>query len=216
MFERLTEVKDCLERLSAHHAHPQLVQLQQGLLAALQMAQTDYTLLRQAADWLEHIADLLDPAEKPLRSADQVQKTLFGYLETIQTISDKPASPTPSPRPVFCRHPRLSYQQRRESDSATNRRPFVRRGLTCRIIQRRGLGIAHRPAFTRYTPIASRPIRKNDNEFSSTVIVSDCIPVLQNAHLQLAKLEQRWANSRLSDQSKLCRTLFVTAHAFAG
>ena len=89
MFERLTEVKDCLERLSAHHAHPQLVQLQQGLLAALQMAQTDYTLLRQAADWLEHIADLLDPAEKPLRSADQVQKTLFAYLETIQTISDK-------------------------------------------------------------------------------------------------------------------------------
>lgn len=30
MFERLTEVKDCLERLIAHHSHTQLMQLQQG------------------------------------------------------------------------------------------------------------------------------------------------------------------------------------------
>ena len=89
MFERLTEVKDCLERLSAHHSAPQLVQLQQGLCAALQLVQPNYRLLRQTADWLEQIADLLDPAEKPLRSADQVQKTLFAYLKEIESLSNQ-------------------------------------------------------------------------------------------------------------------------------
>ena len=88
MFERLTEVKDCLERLMAKHSHPELAQLQQGLQVALQAAQTDYTRLRQAADWLEQIADLLDPEEKPPRSADQVQQALFDYLQRIQPISE--------------------------------------------------------------------------------------------------------------------------------
>jgi hypothetical protein len=88
MFERLTEIKECLERLMAKHSHPQLAQLHQGLQSALQAAQTDYTLLRQAANWLEQIADLLDPEEKPQRSADQVQQALFAYLQTIQPISE--------------------------------------------------------------------------------------------------------------------------------
>jgi hypothetical protein len=87
MFERLTEVKHFLERLSAHHEHPQLMQLQHGLLAALQIVQTRYMLLRQTADWLTQIADLLDPAGKPPRSAVQVQKALFDYLEQIKIIS---------------------------------------------------------------------------------------------------------------------------------
>ena len=88
MFERLTEVKDCLERLMAKHSHPQLAQLHQGLQAALQAAQTDYTRLRQVADWLEQISDLLDPEGKPQRSADQVKQALFAYLQNIQTISE--------------------------------------------------------------------------------------------------------------------------------
>jgi hypothetical protein len=73
MFERLTEIKNLLERLSAHHEHPQLAQVQQGLRMALQIVQTNYTLLRQAADWLAQIADLLDPTGKSSRSAAQVQ-----------------------------------------------------------------------------------------------------------------------------------------------
>jgi hypothetical protein len=89
MFERLTEVKDCLEKLMAKHSHPQLAELLKGLQTALQAAQTDYTRLRQAADWLEQIADLLDPAEKPSRSADQVQQALFAYLQSIQPTSEK-------------------------------------------------------------------------------------------------------------------------------
>ena len=89
MFERLTEVQDCLERLMAKHSHPELAQLQQGLQAALQVAQIDYTRLRQAADWLEQIANLLDPTEKPSRSADQVQQALFSYLQGLQPTSEK-------------------------------------------------------------------------------------------------------------------------------
>jgi hypothetical protein len=88
MFERLTEIKNLLERLSAHHEHPQLAQVQQGLRMALQIVQTNYTLLRQAADWLEQIADLLDPTGKSSRSAAQVQQTLFAYLEQIKIISN--------------------------------------------------------------------------------------------------------------------------------
>jgi hypothetical protein len=84
MFERLTEVKNCLERLIAHQATPQLLELQLGLQTALQTAQADYTDLRQAANWLEHIADLLDPEGCPARSGDQVRQNLFAYLETIK------------------------------------------------------------------------------------------------------------------------------------
>ena len=90
IFERLTEVKDCLERLIAHHSHPQLALLLQGLCVSLQRVQTNYMLLRQATDWLEHIADLLDPAGKPPRSAEQVQETLFAYLQEMKTISHRP------------------------------------------------------------------------------------------------------------------------------
>jgi hypothetical protein len=84
MFERLTEVHDCLTRLITVHSTPPLTVLQQGLHTALQSAQADYTDLRQAADWLEHIADLLDPDNHPPRSGEQVQRDLFSYLHDIQ------------------------------------------------------------------------------------------------------------------------------------
>ncbi|MEK7742035.1 MAG: transposase [Nitrospirota bacterium] len=219
MFERLTEVKDCLERLSAHHAHPQLVQLQQGLLAALQMAQTDYTLLRQAADWLEHIADLLDPAEKPLRSADQVQKTLFAYLETIQTISDK----QPGLQPFFQTLQKTTFNyapglfhcydipdlprtnNARESDFRDLNRRLLRttgqKGLTRRIIQRSGAWeLLHRPASLQDTILAfNRVAPHNFKEERQRIFQHrDRFRLhtrsAKQSHLQLAKLEQRWAN----------------------
>ena len=84
MFERLTEVKDCLKRLITQYPDPGLEQLYQGLQTALQTAQVDYTDLRQAADWLGGISALLDPQGKPTRSGAQVKHELTAYLEEIQ------------------------------------------------------------------------------------------------------------------------------------
>lgn len=87
MFERLTEVGACLNTLIQHRTDSRLVQLQQGLHTALLSVQSDYTELRQAADWLEHIADLLDPEGKPARSGREVRQALFAYLDEIQPES---------------------------------------------------------------------------------------------------------------------------------
>jgi hypothetical protein len=83
MFERLNEVKNCLTTLITHYPEPQLVLLYQGLQAALQSVQTEYTDLRQAADWLQAIAHLLDPDDQPPRTGIEVRQELFTYLDTI-------------------------------------------------------------------------------------------------------------------------------------
>lgn len=219
MFERLTEVKDCLERLIAHHAHPQLVQLQQGLLAALQIAQTDYTLLRQAADWLAHIADLLDPAEKPPRSAAQVQQALFAYLEQIKIISKS----KPDLQPFFktIQKTTISYapglfhcydmpglprtNNDRESDFRDLNRRLLRttgqKGLTRRIIQRSGAWeLLHRPASLQDTILAFNRVAPQDFKEERQRLCQHRnrfrlhTRSAKQSHLQLAKLEQRWAN----------------------
>lgn len=219
MFERLTEVKDCLERLSAHHAHPQLVQLQQGLLAALQMAQTNYTLLRQAADWLAHIADLLDPAEKPPRSATQVQQALFAYLEQIKIISKRKPDVQPffktiqkttisyAPGLFYCYDmpglPRTNND--RESDFRNLNRRLLRttgqKGLTRRIIQRSGAWeLLHRPASLQDTILAFNHVAPQDfkEERQRLRQHRDRFRLhtrsKKQSCLQLTKLEQRWAN----------------------
>jgi hypothetical protein len=87
MFERLTEVKTCLDVLIHHRTDARLARLCQGLQAALLSAQPDYLKLRQAADWLKHIADLLDPQGNPDRSGAQVERDLFAYLDDIQRES---------------------------------------------------------------------------------------------------------------------------------
>jgi hypothetical protein len=99
MFERLTEVKTCLDTLIGHRSEARLVELRQGLHTALLAIRSDYTQLRQAADWLEHIRHILDPEEKPDRSGAQVQQELFAYLDDIQRESQ------PSP------HLRRFYQK---------------------------------------------------------------------------------------------------------
>jgi hypothetical protein len=91
MFTRLTEVKECLEHLIVHHSTPQLLTLQRGLHTALQSAQAIYTPLRLSADWLEHVANLLDPDNHPPRSGDQVRQDLFSYLEAVQ--ASRPPDP---------------------------------------------------------------------------------------------------------------------------
>ena len=86
MFVGLSEVKACLERLIAHHATPQLLALHHGLQTALRSAQATYSILREAANGLEHIATLLDPEYKPGRSGEQESQDLFAYLAKIQSI----------------------------------------------------------------------------------------------------------------------------------
>jgi hypothetical protein len=87
MYERLTEVRTCLDTLLAHRREQRLVELQRGLLHALTAAQHDYSELRLAADWLEDIADLLDPEGKPTRSGAQIRQDLFSFLDDIDLES---------------------------------------------------------------------------------------------------------------------------------
>ena len=87
MFERLTEVRTCLDALLGHRMDSRLVELRRGLHDALSSVHQDYTELRQAANWLEHITDLLDPEGKPDRSGAQVQQELSVYLQNIDQES---------------------------------------------------------------------------------------------------------------------------------
>jgi hypothetical protein len=87
MFERLTEVATCLDRLIQPHVDARLVQLRQGLRQALEKVRPDYTNLRQAADWLHHMEDVLDPQGKPARSAEDVHTELWDYLDRIHDES---------------------------------------------------------------------------------------------------------------------------------
>jgi hypothetical protein len=156
MFERLTQVKTCLNTLIAHRSDSRLVQLRQGLHTALLTVGSDYTELRQAADWSEHIRHILDPEEKPDRSGAQVQQQLFAYLDDIQRESQ----PSPHLRRFYQKiyQTSLNYtpglfhcydvpglprtNNDRESEfRALNRRLLAttgQKGLVKRIIQREG------------------------------------------------------------------------------
>jgi hypothetical protein len=84
IFVGLSEVMECLDRLTVHHSTPQLLALHHGLQTALQSAQATYSVVHEAANWLEHIATLLDPEQTPTRSGIQVRQDLFAYLIKIQ------------------------------------------------------------------------------------------------------------------------------------
>jgi hypothetical protein len=87
MFERLQEVQRCVEQLIRHDPEPRLVKVCAGLRRALQAVRRDYTPLRQAADWLAQIADILDPDGKPSRSGAEVQAEWQKFLDQIDTES---------------------------------------------------------------------------------------------------------------------------------
>jgi hypothetical protein len=87
MFERLNEVAAGLDTMINQFPDDRLLVVRQGLRQALLSTQSDYTDLRQAADWLTHISDLLDPENKPQRSGQEVQEALFAYLDEIQEQS---------------------------------------------------------------------------------------------------------------------------------
>jgi hypothetical protein len=87
MYERLTEVSDCLGEMIAHAPSACLAQLQQGLDQSLTMFKTDYLNLSQGAAWLHQISDLLDPQDKPARTGAQVRQALLTYLDEMQRQS---------------------------------------------------------------------------------------------------------------------------------
>jgi len=82
-YERLLEVKRCVAQLVRYDPEPRLVQVLHGLRRALQVMRRDYTELRQAADWLEHLSDILNPDGKPARSGTDVQAEWQAYLDQI-------------------------------------------------------------------------------------------------------------------------------------
>lgn len=87
MYERLSEVVTCLDGLLAHQSDARLAQLRSGLQHALATAQADYTLLRQAGDWLRQLAAILDPAGQPARTGAQVRSEFEAYLAQIAQAS---------------------------------------------------------------------------------------------------------------------------------
>ena len=89
MFERLTEVRDCIDRMLAQHDDPQLLHLRQGLQIAFDATQSEYDLLHQADEWLKHITSILDPKNQPVRSGSQVRQELFDYLDVIHLQSQE-------------------------------------------------------------------------------------------------------------------------------
>ncbi|MCI0530250.1 MAG: hypothetical protein L0Y56_22630, partial [Nitrospira sp.] len=83
MFERLHELVNCLEAFLAHAGDERLFQLQQGLRQALQSLTPEYNNLRQVANWLADLSELLDPEDKPLRTGQQVRDQIKAYLDSI-------------------------------------------------------------------------------------------------------------------------------------
>jgi hypothetical protein len=156
MYERLAEVKTCLDTLLDHRTDSCLVELRRGLHTALSFVHSDYIELRQAANWLEHISALLDPQDKPDRSGAQVYQELFAYLDTIS--QENQLSPRLSRCYAKIRQTTLNYSPgifhsydipdlpRTNNDCESDFRDLNRRllsttgqkGLVKRIIQREG------------------------------------------------------------------------------
>jgi len=85
MFTRLQEVETCVQELIQHQAEPRLLALQAGLQQALQTVRPAQADLCQAAKWLADLAEVLDPDQKPARTAEQVRAEWETCLARIQT-----------------------------------------------------------------------------------------------------------------------------------
>jgi hypothetical protein len=88
MFEGLKQVCECVESLIAHQSDDRLVKLHKGLSEALESVHGQYENLREAADWLHSISELLDPEGKPPRTGDAVKGELFAYLDRLADESE--------------------------------------------------------------------------------------------------------------------------------
>jgi hypothetical protein len=226
MFERLTEVKDCLAHLITHHPDPGLRPLHQGLQKALQSVQADYLDLRQAANWLGGISNLLDPAGKPARSGIQVQQEVTAYLEEMRSqTQDNPRlqafyqgveKTTRSYAPGLFHCYDMPGLPRTNNDRESEFRDLNRRllattgqkGLVRRILQREGAWeIIPRPASLEATmkalaqidPQEFRKERQRVWEHRNRFRLH--IRSQKQSQAQLNRLEQRWLALHSADSS---------------
>ena len=83
MFTRLQEVASCLQELIQCQPEPRLLALQAGINKALNATSPKYHELSLAAKWLVDLADVLDPDNKPARTAEQVLKEWLTCLKKL-------------------------------------------------------------------------------------------------------------------------------------
>jgi hypothetical protein len=88
MYERLSEVNSCLSAMLDAHEDVRLTELYDGVSLALQGVTDTYTELRQAADWLFKISDILEPEDKPVRTGEQVREELQTHIEAVVQQSE--------------------------------------------------------------------------------------------------------------------------------
>lgn len=226
MFERLGEVCDCIDRLLAQQADPQLLLLRQGLQTALQSAQLDYGLLRQAADWLEHITYILDPQDHPARSGSQVRQELFDFLEVMRLQSQDNPRLSAFYQTIY--HTTCNYapglfhsydipalprtNNARESEfRELNRRLLSttgQKGLVKRIVQREGAWeVIPRPTSLEATVIALSQVPAEDfqNERQRVREHRSRFRLhtrsAKQSLSQLKRLEQRWSDLHATNSS---------------
>jgi len=88
MYERLSEVNSCLSAMLDAHEDVRLTELHDGVSLALQGVTDTYAELRQAADWLFEISDILEPEDKPERTGEQVREELQTHIEGVVQQSE--------------------------------------------------------------------------------------------------------------------------------
>ena len=226
MFERLMDMETCLDTLIQHDAEPRLVQLRQGLHGALQAVRADYTDLRQAADWLTHIADLLDAEGKPVRTGATVRQELWAYLDGLET--DRPPSPRLHAFSETIAQTTAHYDaglfqsyavpglprtnNARESEFRELNRRLLRttgqKGLVRRLIQREGAWeLIPRPGSFQDTVRVLAQVKPADlqQERERVRIHRNRFRLhtrsVKQSRLQLKQLEQRWLALPASDSS---------------
>lgn len=83
MYERLNELGDTLSMMLEASHDTRLNALHVGISAALQGVTGTYGGIRQAADWLFKISEILETEGKAERTGEQVRKELLAYLDSI-------------------------------------------------------------------------------------------------------------------------------------
>jgi hypothetical protein len=87
-YERLQNVAHFSLDLLATRYDPRLVQLVQGLQAALAPFAQTYQAFQQGAAWLRDIAYILEPTTTQAMKGEQVAAQLRGYLDTVRRLPD--------------------------------------------------------------------------------------------------------------------------------
>lgn len=87
-YERLQNVARFSLDLLATRYDPRLVQLVQGLQAALAPFAQTYQAFQQGAAWLRDIAYILEPTTTQAMQGEQVAAQLRGYLDTVRRLPD--------------------------------------------------------------------------------------------------------------------------------